>query len=116
VGWLGNSFGNNLGKVDRKQTIDSPKQVVDSDLGFGVIEITKVYEIKGVGVIPVGRVVEGVAKPGQKAFFKGKLGVIKSIESHHVKLSQATVGQSIGFSLSGVSKSDITIGEKVRFS
>lgn len=109
MGWLGNTFGNDLGKV-------APRQIFDSGSGYGVIEITGVYDIRGVGIIPVGTVVEGIIKPGQRADFNGKVGIIKSIESNHVRLSQASVGEKIGFSLSGVSKGDVVVGAKVRFS
>ncbi|RJS83612.1 elongation factor 1-alpha, partial [Candidatus Bathyarchaeota archaeon] len=70
------------------------------------IPIQDVYSITGVGTVPVGRVETGVLKVGDKVVFMpaGKVGEVKSIETHHVRIDKAEPGDNIGFNVRGVSK------------
>jgi elongation factor 1-alpha len=72
-----------------------------------------VYTITGVGTVPVGRVETGVVKDGDKVIFNpsGKLGEVKSIETHHVRMTKAEPGDNIGFNIRGVAKNEIGRGE-----
>ncbi|MCD6529641.1 translation elongation factor EF-1 subunit alpha [Candidatus Bathyarchaeota archaeon] len=77
------------------------------------IPIQDVYSITGVGTVPVGRVETGVLKVGDKVVFMpaGKVGEVKSIETHHVRIDKAEPGDNIGFNVRGVSKNDVRRGD-----
>jgi elongation factor 1-alpha len=77
------------------------------------IPIQEVYSISGVGTVPVGRVESGVLKVGDKVVFMpaGKVGEVRSIETHHTKLEKAEPGDNIGFNVRGVEKKDIKRGD-----
>ncbi len=76
-----------------------------------------VYNIKGIGVVPVGRVETGVMKIGDKIIVvparegKGKQGEVKSIEMHHEQVKEAIPGDNIGFNVRGIDKADIARGD-----
>jgi elongation factor 1-alpha len=77
------------------------------------VPIQDVYTITGVGTVPVGRVETGVVKDGDKVIFNpsGKVGEVKSIETHHVRMQKAEPGDNIGFNIRGVAKNEIGRGE-----
>ena len=77
------------------------------------IPVQDVYTITGVGTVPVGRVETGVLKVGDKVVFMpaGKVGEVKSIESHHTRIDRAEPGDNIGFNVRGVSKNDVRRGD-----
>lgn len=79
------------------------------------LPIQDVYNIKGVGTVPVGRVETGVMKPGDKIIVNppGKLGEVKTVEMHHEQLSQAVPGDNVGFNVRGLSKEDVARGDVV---
>jgi len=87
-----------------------PPKPVDKPLR---IPIQDVYTITGVGTVPVGRVETGVLKEGDKIIFMpaNKVGEVKSIETHHVRIQRAEPGDNIGFNVRGVSKRDIRRGD-----
>ena len=81
------------------------------------LPIQDVYNITGIGVVPVGKVVTGVMKINDKVIVvparegKGISGEVKSIEMHHEQLQQAEPGDNIGFNLRGIEKKDIARGD-----
>ena len=81
------------------------------------LPIQDVYNITGIGVVPVGRVETGVMKVGDKVIVvpgregKGVIGEVKSIEMHHEQMQQAEPGDNIGFNLRGIQKNDIARGD-----
>ncbi len=77
------------------------------------LPIQDVYSIKGVGVVPVGRVETGIMKPGDKIIImpSGKTGEIKTIEMHHEQLTQAVPGDNVGFNVRGLVKEDVARGD-----
>ncbi|MBN1274915.1 translation elongation factor EF-1 subunit alpha [Candidatus Woesearchaeota archaeon] len=83
------------------------------------VAIQDVYNITGIGVVPVGRVETGVMKVGDKVIAmpgregKGVPGEVKTIEMHHEQLQKAEPGDNIGFSVRGFGKKDITRGDVV---
>ncbi|RLI13104.1 translation elongation factor EF-1 subunit alpha [Candidatus Bathyarchaeota archaeon] len=89
-----------------------PPKPVDKPLR---IPVQDVYTITGVGTVPVGRVETGVLKIGDKVIFMpaNKVGEVKSIETHHVRIQKAEPGDNIGFNVRGVSKKDIKRGDVV---
>ena len=77
------------------------------------LPIQDVYTITGVGTVPVGRVETGVLKVGENVVFMpvGAKGEVRTIETHHVEIREAGPGDNIGFSVKGVSRSDIHRGD-----
>jgi translation elongation factor EF-1alpha len=58
-----------------------------------------VYNITGLGVIPVGQVKEGILKIGMKLNIDGKVMTVKTMEMHHNQLKEAKPGDNIGITL-----------------
>lgn len=79
------------------------------------LPIQDVYNIKGVGTVPVGRVETGVMKPGDKIVVMptNKSGEVKTIEMHHEQLSEAKPGDNIGFNVRGLGREDVARGDVV---
>lgn len=77
------------------------------------VPIQDVYTITGVGTVPVGRVETGVLKVGDHVIFMphGVEGEVRTIETHHVEIKEATPGDNIGFNVKGVSKNDVHRGD-----
>jgi elongation factor 1-alpha len=83
------------------------------------LPIQDVYNITGIGVVPVGRVETGllkvndkvIATPGREG--KGVPGEVKSIEMHHEALQQAEPGDNVGISVRGFGKKDIARGDVI---
>jgi len=83
------------------------------------LPIQDVYNITGIGVVPVGRVETGVLKVGDKVIAvpgregKGVSGEVKTIEMHHEQLKEALPGDNCGFSIRGFGKKDIARGDVI---
>jgi len=77
------------------------------------LPVQDVYNIKGVGAIPVGRIETGTLKSGDKVIFmpSGKTGEVKDLEEHHQKISVAKPGNNIGFSVRGIGTADVKRGD-----
>jgi len=81
------------------------------------LPIQDVYNITGIGVVPVGKVVTGVMKVNDKVIIvparegKGVTGEVKTIEMHHEQMDQAEPGDNIGFNVRGIEKKDIARGD-----
>jgi elongation factor 1-alpha len=81
------------------------------------LPIQDVYNITGIGVVPVGRIETGVMKIGQKVIVvpgregKGVPGEVKTIEMHHEQVQQAEPGDNVGFNVRGIGKKDIARGD-----
>jgi elongation factor 1-alpha len=79
--------------------------------------IQDVYNITGIGVVPVGRIETGILKVGDKVVAvpgrEGKAvpGECKSIEMHHEQLTQAEPGDNVGLSIRGFGKKDVARGD-----
>ena len=95
-------------------SLKEPDKPVDLPLR---LPIQDVYNIKGIGAVPVGRVETGVMKVNDHVIImparegKGVTGEVKSIEMHHEQLQQAEPGDNVGFSVRGVSEKDIARGD-----
>src|SRR3990167_7092714 len=106
--WTGDTLLSAINKFD------VPQKPTDLPLR---LPIQDVYNITGIGVVPVGRVETGVMKVGDKVMIvpgregKGVPGEVKSIEMHHEAVNQAEPGDNIGFSVKGVGKKDIARGD-----
>ncbi|MFA5953464.1 MAG: translation elongation factor EF-1 subunit alpha [Candidatus Pacearchaeota archaeon] len=81
--------------------------------------IQDVYEITGIGTVPVGKVETGILKVGQKIKIlpgrtgDGISGEIKSIEAHHESLPEALAGENVGVNIRGVGKKDVARGDVI---
>ena len=83
------------------------------------LPLQDVYNITGIGVVPVGRVETGVLKVNQKIVVvpgregAGVAGEVKTIEMHHEQGTEAEPGDNVGFSVRGINKKDIARGDVV---
>lgn len=81
--------------------------------------IQDVYAIKGVGLVPVGRIETGVLKSNMKIVAvpakngTGMVGECKEIEMHHEKVTEAEPGFNVGFNAKGYNKGDLAKGDVI---
>jgi elongation factor 1-alpha len=81
------------------------------------LPLQDVYNITGIGVVPVGKVITGVMKVNDKVIVvparegKGIVGEVKTIEMHHELMQEAEPGDNIGFNVRGIEKKDIARGD-----
>jgi elongation factor 1-alpha len=81
--------------------------------------VQDVYEITGIGTVPVGKIETGIMKVGQKVkVLPGRTGdgidgEIKTIEAHHESLPEGIAGDNVGINIRGVGKKDIARGDVV---
>jgi len=81
--------------------------------------VQDVYEITGIGTVPVGKIVSGVMKKGSKVMVlpgrtgKGIEGELRTVEAHHEQLDEAVAGDNVGINIRGVGKKDIARGDVV---
>ena len=81
--------------------------------------VQDVYEITGIGTVPVGKVETGIMKIGQKVIVlpgrsgTGIPGEVKTIEAHHETLPDAPAGMNVGVNIRGVGKKDIARGDVI---
>ena len=79
--------------------------------------IQDVYNITGIGVVPVGKIETGILKAGDKVMVmpgregSGIQGEVKSIEMHHENVPQAEPGDNVGLNVRGIGKKDIARGD-----
>jgi len=95
---------------------DEPKKPLELPMRM---PIQDVYDITGIGTVPVGKIETGIMKIGQKVKIlpgrtgRGIDGEIKSIEMHHEQLQEAPAGDNVGINIRGVGKKDITRGDVI---
>lgn len=102
--------------LDAINNLQPPEKPTDLPLRC---PIQDVYNITGIGVVPVGRVETGVLKlndkviavPGREG--KGVPGECKSIEMHHEQLQSAEPGDNVGLSIRGFGKKDVARGDVI---
>jgi elongation factor 1-alpha len=94
----------------------APEKPTDKPLRM---PIQDVYEITGIGTVPVGKIETGVMKVGQKIVVlpgrtgTGVEGEVRSIEAHHEQLKEAEPGDNVGINLRGIGKKDIARGDVI---
>ena len=100
--------------IETLDTLKEPEKPTQLPLR---LPIQDVYNITGIGVVPVGRVETGVMKVGDKVIItpgregKGITGEVKTIEMHHEQLQKAEPGDNVGFNVRGIGKKDIARGD-----
>lgn len=93
-----------------------PKKPTDLPLRMPVQDV---YEITGIGTVPVGKIETGIMKVGQKVkILPGRAGTgiegeVKTIEAHHEQLKEAIAGDNVGVNIRGVGKKDIARGDVI---
>lgn len=93
-----------------------PEKPIDLPLRM---PLQDVYEITGIGTVPVGKIETGVMKIGQKVIVlpgrsgTGVHGEVKTVEMHHEQLPSAEAGDNVGISIRGVGKKDVARGDVV---
>ena len=108
VWWTGDTL------LDAINKFEPPQKPTDLPLR---LPIQDVYNITGIGVVPVGRVETGIMKINDKVIIvpgregKGVRGEVKTIEMHHETIPQAEPGDNIGFNVRGLGKKDIARGD-----
>ncbi|MCH7850792.1 MAG: translation elongation factor EF-1 subunit alpha [Nanoarchaeota archaeon] len=81
--------------------------------------IQDVYDITGIGTVPVGKIETGIMKIGQKVVVlpgrsgTGIEGEVRSIEAHHEQLQEAEAGDNVGINIRGVGKKDMARGDVI---
>ncbi len=98
--------------LDSLDSIQLPPKPIEKPLRLPVQDV---YDIKGIGIVPVGRIETGVMKPGDQIVFmpSGAKAEVKSIEMHHKQLTQAEPGDNVGFNVRGISRDQIKRGDVV---
>ncbi len=81
--------------------------------------VQDVYDITGIGTVPVGKIETGIMKVGQKVVVlpgrtgTGIAGEVKTIEAHHETLPEAPAGENVGINVRGIGKKDIARGDVI---
>jgi len=81
--------------------------------------IQDVYDITGIGTVPVGKIETGIMKVGQKVIVlpgrsgTGIEGEVRSIEAHHEQLKEGEAGDNVGINIRGVGKKDMARGDVI---
>jgi elongation factor 1-alpha len=102
--------------IEAIDKLDAPQRPTDLPLRLPVQDV---YNITGIGAVPVGKVETGVMKVGDKLVAvpgregKGVLAELKSIEMHHQSVQTAEPGDNIGFSARGFGAKDLAKGDVV---
>jgi elongation factor 1-alpha len=102
--------------LEQLDLFKEPEKPIDLPLRM---PLQDVYEITGIGTVPVGKIETGIMKVGQKVIIlpgrsgKGIGGEVRSIEMHHEQLQQAEAGDNVGVNIRGVGKKDIARGDVI---
>jgi len=81
--------------------------------------VQDVYEITGIGTVPVGKIETGIMKVGQKVrILPGRTGTgidgeVKTIEAHHENHPEAPAGMNVGVNIRGVGRKDLARGDVI---
>ncbi len=120
-GWMGDNLVKRSEKMPwyKGPTVyEALDQLVEPEKPLGKplrLPIQDVYTITGVGTVPVGRVETGRMKVGDNVVSmpSGIKAEVRSIETHHTAIQEATAGDNIGFNLRGVDKKDLRRGDVI---
>ena len=102
--------------LEQLDLFDEPKKPTDLPMRMPVQDV---YDITGIGTVPVGKIETGIMKVGQKVIVlpgrsgTGVQGEVKTIEMHHEQLQEALSGFNVGINIRGVGKKDIARGDVI---
>ena len=96
--------------VEALNDLGEPEPPTDASLR---LPIQDVYEISGIGAVPVGRLETGTMEQGNMVTFQPADvgGEVKTIEMHQEEIPDAGPGDNVGFNVRGVGKDDIRRGD-----
>jgi len=100
--------------MEALDNLKEPEKPTDLPLRLPIQDI---YNIKGIGTVPVGKIETGVMKVGDKIIVvpgregKGVQGEVKSIEMHHNAVEKAEPGDNVGFNVRGIGVKDAARGD-----
>ena len=102
--------------IEQMDKFPAPQPPTDLPMRMPVQDV---YEITGIGTVPVGKIISGIMKVGQKVkVLPGRTGAgiegeVKTIEMHHEVIPQADAGDNVGINIRGVGKKDIARGDVI---
>ena len=102
--------------LEQLDLFDEPKKPTDLPMRMPVQDV---FNITGIGTVPVGKIETGIMKIGQKVIVlpgrsgTGIAGEVKTIEMHHEQLQEAPSGFNVGINVKGVGKKDIARGDVI---
>lgn len=119
-GWTGDNLVSRSSKMpwydgptlyEALNSVELPKKAIAEKLPLR-IPIQDVLRIRGVGLVPIGRVEAGILREGDAVRIEptGVEGYVRSIEIHHKRVKEARPGDGIGFNLRGIAIKDIWRG------
>ena len=106
------------GPTVREQIDNFPAPELPTNLAMRM-PVQDVYEITGIGTVPVGKIETGIMKVGQKVKIlpgrtgEGIAGEVKTIEAHHETHPEAPAGMNVGVNIRGIGKKDIARGDVI---
>jgi elongation factor 1-alpha len=102
--------------MEQLDLFNEPEKLVNLPLRM---PLQDVYEITGIGTVPVGKIATGVMKLNQKVIIlpgrsgSGVHGEVKTIEMHHEQMPMAEAGDNVGINVRGIGKKDVARGDVV---
>ncbi|MBW3002337.1 translation elongation factor EF-1 subunit alpha [Candidatus Woesearchaeota archaeon] len=100
--------------MEALDNLNMPEKPTDLPLRLPIQDL---YNIKGIGTVPVGKIETGVMKVGDKIIIvpgregKGVRGEVKTIEMHHTAVNEAGPGDNVGFNVRGIGAKDAARGD-----
>ena len=92
-----------------------PVEYASDKTSGNVFSVDKVFNITGVGMVIVGKVVSGSISKTMTAMVNGKQISIKTIEAHHQQKEQVIAGEMVGINVQGEGISQIVKGIIIEF-
>ena len=102
--------------IEQLDKFEAPKKPTDLPMRM---PLQDVYDITGIGSVPVGKIETGIMKVGQKVIAlpgrsgKGVEGEVRSIEMHHEQMQEAIAGDNVGINIRGIGKKDVARGDVI---
>lgn len=102
--------------LEQFDLFEQPEKPTDLPLRM---PLQDVYDITGIGTVPVGKIETGVMKIGQKIIAlpgrsgTGIEGEVRTIEMHHEQLKEAEAGDNVGINIRGIGKKDLARGDVI---
>ncbi|CAL8241855.1 unnamed protein product [Merluccius merluccius] len=111
-GWTFESMNGKMEEITLCNALDAIQPPVRPTGKPLHLPVQDVYELGGIGTIPVGRVETGILKPNMFVHFSpaNLTAEVKSMEMHHVRLTAAFPGDNVGFNVKNISIKDIHRG------
>ncbi len=77
------------------------------------LPVQDVYDVSGIGAVPVGRIETGRMAPGDDVVFQpsGVGGEVRTVQMHHEDVPGAGPGDNVGFNVRGVDTGDVRRGD-----